>query len=544
MFPACLRFLLCWTLLLAATTASASEIAAVSPLLPAGGHSEGSLDSGQSRTHRLDAEKGAFVQGSLEGTGKRLILRDASGEALRVLAHGRGERQDFMFVVGDHPPYALEVQAVEPGEYRLRIAQVVPLADQVAPPPASIESPILRAMTERLTEGGDSSSFWRNIESLGTPLVEAEGVEPPLAEDQLLVTFLWRGAEHSVRLFGAPTGEHDGLHRLGRSDIWYRSYRLPRDTRLGYRLAPDVPELNAPATQRRRAILATAQRDPFNRHSFPADPVDRFHGSSVLELPGAPAQPWIAPRPDVPAGQVETLRFASNILGNSRDIHLYRPPGWQPGAPGNALLVAFDGERYVEEVPTPVILDNLIAAGRLPPTAAILIGNPSNAARSAELPPNPAFLRFLAEELMPWAREQGLSAEAGRTVIAGSSYGGLAAAHAGFHHPEWFGNVYSQSGSFWWAPDAVGEEGEPEWLTRQFAAAPKKPVRFYLEAGLFETRGMRGGILEATRHLRNVLRAKGYDVQHREYASGHDYLHWRGTLATGLTALLGPPPAH
>jgi enterochelin esterase family protein len=66
-------------------------------------------------------------------------------------------------------------------------------------------------------------------------------------------------------------------------------------------------------------------------------------------------------------------------------------------------------------------------------------------------------------------------------------------------------------------------------------------VRWYLDAGELEVWMIdrRAGILHANRHLADVLRAKGYDVTHREFPGGHDYLWWNETLAWGLRALLG-----
>jgi enterochelin esterase-like enzyme len=117
-------------------------------------------------------------------------------------------------------------------------------------------------------------------------------------------------------------------------------------------------------------------------------------------------------------------------------------------------------------------------------------------------------------------------------------------------HPESFGNVLSQSGTFWFVPGVDPDEialrtgdRENNWVARQFIERPRLAVRFFLEAGLFENDvyGSGGQILETTRHLRDVLRAKGYEVEYRDFAGGHDWVNWRGSIADGLMALIGPP---
>lgn len=217
------------------------------------------------------------------------------------------------------------------------------------------------------------------------------------------------------------------------------------------------------------------------------------------------------------------------------------------------MLIVFDGAQYTSVVPTPVILDTLLAADRIPPMVAIFVDNADgtdeerSAARSRELPCYPPFADFLAQELIPWIRANyHVSAEPSSTIVAGSSFGGLAAAYAAFRYPEIFGNVLSQSGAFQWKPGHdpfqpdSGEESEDEWLIREYAIGPLQDVRFYLDVGIFDSRtlpGERPGILLANRHLRNVLRAKGYALHYAEFCGGHDYACWRGTLADGLLAL-------
>ena len=79
------------------------------------------------------------------------------------------------------------------------------------------------------------------------------------------------------------------------------------------------------------------------------------------------------------------------------------------------------------------------------------------------------------------------------------------------------------------------------WLAKEVIDRQKLPLRFYLDAGLFEIdlTGSSIGILESTRHMRDVLLAKGYEVHYQTFVGGHDSVNWRGTLADGLVALIG-----
>jgi enterochelin esterase family protein len=323
---------------------------------------------------------------------------------------------------------------------------------------------------------------------------------------------------------------------LAGSDLWYRSYVVRRDARFTYLIGANI-DLAAARTNFMRA-LASFTLDPLNPLRDPAigDPVPKrpppYYVHSAVELPGAPRQPWVVKNPAVPAGRVQDSTFASTLMKNERDIAVYTPAGYTPGVRRYDLLIVFDGDWYQTLVPTPTILDNLIAAGRIPPTVALFVNNPG-ASRGAELHCNRTFFDFLATELVPWvARRYAITDDPGRTTVAGSSAGGLGSSCAALFHPERFGNVLSQSGAYWWAPP--GES--PEWALRQFAASPKLPVRFYIDAGLLENTT---SILTENRHFRDMLRSRGYEVHYSEFNGGHEYRNWRGTLADGLIALHG-----
>jgi enterochelin esterase family protein len=269
-------------------------------------------------------------------------------------------------------------------------------------------------------------------------------------------------------------------------------------------------------------------------------------------MPDAPAQPWLAERAGVAAGRIEKHQLKSALLNNDREIAVYLPPGYSKMEKTYPALVPFDEVAYLGDenhlalVPTPTILNNLISEKRIPPMVALLVGN-APGARSRELTCNPVFADFLVSELLPWAHSlYNFTTDPRQVVIGGSSFGGLAATCAGLRHSEAFGNVLSQSGSYWWTPSGEETNSWPNWVAKKFIASPKQTLRFYLDAGSEEIdlSGAGNSILLTSQNIRDVLLAKGYEVHFQEFEGGHDYLSWRGTLAEGLIVLAGNAPTN
>ena len=387
-------------------------------------------------------------------------------------------------------------------------------------------SPAIRQLAGRVRRGEPQAldEFWAHVADEGTPIVESI----PDQDGFVWLTIVWRGDESSrdVR-FATPIhlsrGE-DALDHLAETDLWYKTYRVPDDLRATYRISSRSEE--------GRFQLARDPRNPRTATVFGAE-------VSVITLDTVAEETWLISDPTVAKGVVESRAdFESRVLGKTRGLSVYLPPGYRPEGAAYPLVVLFDADLFNTQIPASTILDNLVHAKKIPPTVAILVGN-SAGARTIELACNPAFASFVGDELVPWARRRyNVVHDPKRTVVGGISLGGLAAAYVAIRRPDLFGLVLSQSGSFWWGPDVDAEDPSPEseWLTRQYASAAVKDIKFYLEVGGRETPTMR----MSNRHFRDVLALRGYDVVgYREVAGGHEAISWRASVADGLIELLG-----
>jgi len=237
------------------------------------------------------------------------------------------------------------------------------------------------------------------------------------------------------------------------------------------------------------------------------------------------------------AGKVEERRIGV------RRIWIYTPPGYEAAAKTPYdLMIVFDGEQYLEDFALPKMLDALVAERKAPPFVAVMIDDGIGAERLADLANRESFAAFLSGGLLPYVREHwAVTRDPSRTIVTGSSAGGLAAAYVAFRHPELFGRVLSQSGAFWRGNEA--SNGPPfEWLTAQYAAAPRKEIRFLLEVGGRESRGALGGaapsILDANRRLRDTLESKGYALSYAEIPDGeHSPETWKTRLPAAIAEI-------
>jgi enterochelin esterase-like enzyme len=200
--------------------------------------------------------------------------------------------------------------------------------------------------------------------------------------------------------------------------------------------------------------------------------------------------------------------------GGSRQVTVYSPVGYVANTPAPVLVVQ-DGTQYGPELMT--VMDNLIAANRIPKTLGIMI-NPG-ADRSGEYDTvSDTYFKFVTEEVIPLAETTAkvkvTTDPQGRAAMGGSSGAPAAMGMA------WFGDflrIMTYSGTFVnLKSSTMYPHGAWEYGENLIPNAPVKPgLRIALEVGSTDN-----GATETAASLRNwrlgnealaaALMAKGY----------------------------------
>lgn len=401
-----------------------------------------------------------------------------------------------------------------------------------------------------------SESWWQQIAALGTPLQE------PQDDGQVRLDFLHRGSAETARVLIDVNGvtDHHSAHpaeleHLEGTDVWWWSAAVRPDYRGAYCFIPLMdpaqgdppPRDDADRTTQRRwwvSMLKQSVADEFNAYRPLRGSWDT--PASVIHLADAPPQPaWssvdrLSPAALIvePLGATESRTWTSATLGNTRRVWTHQVGKADDDQP---LVVLLDGQHWVERLSLPRALDAAHALG-LPSCFVIMIDSLDSDTRGRELPCHDPFWRAVVDELLPSVAEDVRFTESpARTIVAGQSYGGLAALYAGLTRPDRFGVVLSQSGSYWWPNfSRAGADGPPDpsqgRLTLQVRAGlgGDNPLRIHQEVGRLE-----GDMNLFNEEMRAALEDEGHDVTYTVFEGGHEWLCWRGGLIDGLTALLG-----
>ena len=234
-------------------------------------------------------------------------------------------------------------------------------------------------------------------------------------------------------------------------------------------------------------------------------------------------------------------------LDNQRDVLVYLPPSYHRSDRSYPVIYMQDGQNLFDPSTSYAgewgVGRAMNAAARRG-LEAIVVGVPNmGPERLDEYSPYPdlkvggggkgaAYADLLARTLKPII-DQRFRTEPGRerTVVAGSSMGGLISLVALLRHPEIFGAVGALSPSLWFAGGAIFSEVEGSLYV---------PARIYLDIGVQE--GPQH--VANARRMRDLFLNKGYrigaDLRWLESRSGrHDERSWGRRFARALPFLLG-----
>ena len=402
-------------------------------------------------------------------------------------------------------------------------------------------SPTIRMLEAKLNASDRAVfEFWQERQTNG-PLIEPS----PTGNDHRLVTFLWRGDAERVcvnSVAGLGSIADNTMVRIGDTDLFYRTYDFPSSLRLRYRFIVDPPlvdQYTAPTPEKERLFEylrrpGVAQRDELNETEDERALPSLRGGDSYLRLPDAPAHEWLLNEGQ--SVRIESSTFSSVSLDNERTVSVY-VPGGNKGT--YKTVVLFDGEGYSGFARTPQVLDFLIKHEAIPPTIGVFVHNADFSQRAHELLGNVQFEDAIATELWPKLRGQyPISDNPDDVVFGGSSAGAVAAASILLRYPEIGNNLLSQSGGFWvCSAEALATSTRDESLIDRWQTSGRLLRGAYLEIGRYE-RSPFADPIESNRRFVRVLQDCQTPVQYSEYAGGHDFFYWAGSIAAGFKALL------
>jgi enterochelin esterase family protein len=337
------------------------------------------------------------------------------------------------------------------------------------------------------------------------------------------VTFLFRGPADAVHLqhwiYGLPSAQP--FERVPESDLWYLVQEIPVRSRVEYKL------------EIRSGDLSRLIRDPLN-DDLAHDP---FGANSVCQGAEYVEPEWARPDPEARAGAIEPLVFRSGVFERQEEVGVSLPARFRTTRRYRLLLV-HDGLDYLRFSALQTVLDNLIHRGEIAPMVVALTQSTS---RLGEYADDERHARLVVEELLPRLEERYplVSGPSGRGLM-GASFGAVAALSVAARHPDLFGRLLLQSGSFAFTdigPSTGGPLIDPVVrFVNRFREHPVRVAeRVFVSCGVYES------LIYENRSFVPLLQRTGMDVRFVESWDGHNWENWRDRLREGLSWLFPGP---
>jgi len=338
------------------------------------------------------------------------------------------------------------------------------------------------------------------------------------------VTFVFMGSAERVLLrhwvYGLETSTD--LVRAENTDLWYLTLEFPPASRVEYKLEVI------------RGGHGEWIEDPLN----PRRALDPFGANSVLTTEGYEEPPWIHHDAAARPGRMASVAVESAALGEQRWVQVYEPARLRKGKPV-PLVVVHDGSDYLRFTGMKTILDNLIHRQEVESAVFAFTDSPD---RLREYADSEAHAEFLARELWPCLAERyPLIDEPYGRCLMGASFGGVASFSAAARHPEFWGKLFLQSGSF--AFTDIGSRNRRGPLFDRVVAFVNRyrdepsaiSQRVFMSCGVYES------LIYENRSLAPMLASTGMQVRLVEARDGHNWHNWRDRLREGLSWLFPGP---
>lgn len=395
-----------------------------------------------------------------------------------------------------------------------------------------MESSIIKKLKNNLASNNNYiEEFWEKIKEVGTPIIEDIQGE----EKYSLVTFLYEGdnSTKNVFIYGSVPGyrySENVMENLENTNVFYKTYKVRNDVKFKYNFSINYDFDNDYKKIKKNSIIDHLNPKTVVFIKDEGDCHSEETTNSLVELKNVKKDYWTTHREKSHSGNIALKEVYSEELKENRRVWIYMPKCYEEGKEYKVLFLT-DGFEYLNFMAAKEVLDNLIAEKKIEPIIGVFVASGKN--RFEELTCNDTFSRFIVRELLPWVQENySVSKAPEDNIIGGVSLGGLTAVYLALRNSQFFGKVLSQSGSFWF---------DSESLTREVEELKKLPIEFYLCAGILEDHPYDDEpiMMEVINRMRDTLISKGYKVHYENYPSGHDYLGWGETLATGLISLIG-----